>query len=191
MATQTRELSGAPTITFDLVALLNSIGLPREYVNAYTPIVKEIQVKMSIGEKIINRILDRTNSGIDKNGKPFKAYSESYINSNIFKIYKGGDTTVNLKLTEAMQADLDIVGYGEHTVQVGFTELFESQKAIGHITGARYLPKRDFFGLPKAELEDILMESIAEYEVSRPLDLDDNTESFLFAEDIDAFFEVS
>jgi hypothetical protein len=63
-----------------------------------------------------------------------------------------------------MHADLAVVNQTSTTVTVGFTDYEEAQKAKGHITGANYLPRRDFFGLKKEELKEIMLDTIAEYQ---------------------------
>jgi len=164
MKSLTRELSGAPTLTIDVIALLNNAGLGRGEVRAYTPIVKQSEVLNEIGQKVVDKILDNTLNSRDKDGKPFKSYQPSYTESTRFKIYKGSNKTVNLKLTGNMHADLAVVNQTSTTVTVGFTDFEEAQKAKGHITGANYLPRRDFFGLKKEELKEIMLDTIAEYQ---------------------------
>jgi len=173
MRTLTRVLEGAPTLTIDVIALLHNSGLSTRDIRAYTPIVKQHSVSKEIGEKVVDAILKNTLGGNDRHGKPFVKYSEAYKKSLIFKIYKGGKRKPDLKLTGNMQADLAVINATDSTVTVGFTDAEESEKAKGHITGANYLPRRDFFGLKSEELKDIMLQTIKEYEANAIFDIDE------------------
>jgi len=167
---QSRELAGAPTITFDLIALLHN-NFDSAKIKAFTPIVKNKSFLLEAGQRIIESIIKRTLSGVDKSGNAFKGYSEAYTKSSIYKIYKGRSRKVNLKLTGDMQADLGVITHANGQVTVGFTDLTESEKAKGHITGANYLPRRDFFGLPNDEVVKITVSTIKDFIENEPFEL--------------------
>lgn len=114
------------------------------------------------GEKIIQKILERTSYGIDRNNKAFPKYSESYKNSLAFKAY-GKTDAVNLELTGAMLSSLDILEFDGERLLIGIKQESEIPKAYNHITGDT-LPKRDFLGIPKDEIELIAEEIKLEIE---------------------------
>lgn len=159
----TREITGAPTITLDVIALLHNINASKAQIIKYTPIIKKREVLQEIGDKMIDRMLKRTLANKDKDGVPFKGYSASYKNSKVFKIY-GKSNQVNLKLRGYMHADLGVIRATSNNVTIGFTDWKEAEKAKGHITGANYLPRRDFFGFKKRELKQIVLDTIKDYE---------------------------
>jgi predicted ATP-dependent Lon-type protease len=94
--------------------------------------------------------------GIDKNDRQFVGYSKEYMDSLAFKI--GRKTSqVNLKLSGDMLQSIEVIAAHDGAIIIGFTDSAEIPKAHNHITGDT-LPKRDFLGLPKDELNAIINE---------------------------------
>jgi hypothetical protein len=119
----------------------------------------------AIGQAVIDRIVERTQSGIDKFGRSLGRYSPSYKSSLAFKVTKGGDSIVNLTQTGDMLGSLTIVEQSDRTLTIGFDDSDQNVKAYGHISGMEGHPvlegkvkKRDFMGLPKGELDKIASE---------------------------------
>jgi len=119
----------------------------------------------AIGQAVIDRIVERTQSGIDKFGRSMGAYSKSYRDSLAFKVTKGGQKEVNLTQTGDMLGSLTIVDQTARTLTIGYDDSEQNTKAYGHISGMQGHPvldgkvkKRDFLGLPKSELEKIASE---------------------------------
>lgn len=142
-------------LKFNLVSLLNRVEPDSRRRNALKKFVRRSSVKTEFGRQAIREIRKRTLDGIDKNGNTFKPYSSSYMDSDDFKIY-GKSSKVNLKLTGAMQASMEVVSQSNDTVTIGITDNEEMQKALGHINGSGHLPIRDFFGLPDESQKRIL-----------------------------------
>lgn len=119
--------------------------------------------RQSIGQAIIDKIVERTaEQNVDKFGKTLGKYSPGYKKSLGFKVMKGGQGTVNLKASGDMLASITIVESTPHTITIGFDDAEQNAKAYGHISGMAGHPVldgrvkvRDFFGLPKRELESI------------------------------------
>ena len=193
MTTQKRKITKKPTIKIDVISLLHNVGLSNKEINAFTPIVKQSAVMNEIGIRSVDKILDNTLEGYDKNGKKFKKYSKSYRDSTKFKIYKGSKRTPDLKLTGNMQSDMDVLSSSSTTVTIGFSDSEEGSKAQGHILGAGHLPKRDFFGLKAVDLKEIMLSVITDYEQEGLLDTVSLLEDFGVTQqpaDKDSFFDI-
>lgn len=116
--------------------------------------------KATYGKMIIDRIIERTLSGIDKDGVGFAAYSKSYRNSDVFKIYNKSPGDVNLKLSGEMLASL-VAKPGGTIISVELLGAENQAKAHGHIYGlGKRRVKRDFLGLPDDELEDLMRQAV-------------------------------
>lgn len=102
----------------------------------------------AVVQAVIDRIIERTESGIDKSGHRFKGYSAAY------KKATGKSDPPDLKLTGDMLANIDIIDKSPQTITLGFPDETENAKAYNHTEGIT-VPRRDFFGLPKKELAAI------------------------------------
>ena len=137
---------------------------------ALTPTLKKSEVKIEIGERIIELMIERTLNGNDKRGNKFKAYSKSYPKTDNYKIYKSGDSNPNLKLTGDMLASVDVVKVNPNGIEIGFKRDAKLQKlkAEGHVEGKAgkrgwALPIRDFWGLPQGkDMEKLIDETVSE-----------------------------
>jgi hypothetical protein len=112
-----------------------------------------------VGREIARTIRERTAKGIDKNGNAFAPYSEEYIESKEFAIARKSPSQVNLRLTNEMLTDLQVIDVdpARGTITVGITDATSQAKAHGHITGAAgRLPVRDFMGISQSEFATIL-----------------------------------
>lgn len=116
----------------------------------------------AIGQAIIDRIVERTQSGVDKFGKSMGSYSPTYKKSLAFQVTKGGETQVNLTQTGDMLGSLTILEETPRTITIGFDDSEQNAKAFGHISGMQGHPvldgkvkKRDFMGLPAKDLNAI------------------------------------
>jgi len=150
----------------DLISELKKIETNKDRVNALVPFLQREDIAEMIGLDIMDHILERTNKGYDKNYKKFKSYSKSYRASREFKVYKGSQRRVDLKLTGDMQASvqIDVKGNGKLEIKIPESEEFASAKAHGHIHGSSILPVRDFWGLPHTEdMQKIIDRAIRDY----------------------------
>jgi hypothetical protein len=115
----------------------------------------------AIGTEIIDRIVKRTKSGVDKRGVDFAEYSKAYEQSIEFKA-AGKSGSVDLTLTGDMLDSIRILANEDGKLTIGFENgSTENGKADGNIRGTygqqkQVGPKRDFLGISKAELSDIL-----------------------------------
>jgi hypothetical protein len=123
----------------------------------------------SIGIDIIERIIERSQSGKDKNGQDFVAYSEGYKKSFEFKLAGKGESP-NLTLTGEMLNAMTVLETSDGSITIGYREGddFNNGKAEGNITGSYGKspnPKkaRDFLGISSGELDAIL----TKYPISR------------------------
>lgn len=113
-------------------------------------------IKLQIGQAIIDRILERTESNKGVHGKNLKRpYSKSYRNSREFELYGKSPNDVNMKLKGDMLNSLDVEDRGNNlTIKVSEGE---APKAYNHNVGDT-LPKRPWFGINKKELNEIKRE---------------------------------
>lgn len=150
-------------LNLDLIEILKSTTDSSAKRRAFTPILRKSEVKREFGRRAIEKLLERTNAGVDKNGKSFARYSKSYINSPIFSLHGKSRSEVNLKLTEEMQSDIRITKVTDRGVEIGFGAGVQNDKAHGHVHGSNNLPVRDFWGLPKSDLAEIMNSVIRDY----------------------------
>lgn len=128
----------------------------------YLNVTSDKDVKREIGRQIVDRIVKRTQSGIDKEGDKFVKYSKAYKESLAFKVY-GKSSKVDLTLSGAMLASVSIVGVDSTSVRIGFRDDQQFQKASGHIDGTgahNALPIRDFWGLPLGDVQKIITDVV-------------------------------
>lgn len=154
---------------FDLNELLKRTQSDRAVRRALRPFIKRSDIKREFGQQVIEEILDRLDQGQGKDGAftgRAGRYSKSYRESPSFQFLKGGQSTVNLKLTGQMRSFLEILGTDETGVTIGISDSEEAAKAHGHITGGRYLPVRDFLGLPDKRQIQIFENIISDFETA-------------------------
>lgn len=116
--------------------------------------------KEQIAVRIVDFIKLRTLSGYDKDNKRFSSYTEDYAEK------KGTSRRdVDLQLTGQMLDALKIFKIGRNYIEIGFDgRSTQALKAEGNILGTygQVLPipgkSRDFLGLTKSDLADILAE---------------------------------
>lgn len=122
-----------------------------------TELPNDPQLREQIGQAIIEKIIKRTESGVDVKGKPFAKYSPNYIKSAPFKAFDKSKGEVNLELSGDMLGLMDIVGESRNSVTIGWGDEDQIPKAFNHITGDT-VKKRDFFGLTKEDLDSLKSE---------------------------------
>lgn len=141
----------------------------QQKVTIQVPLDLDANARAVIADRIIDFILKRTDKGLDKNNKPFKQYSEQYVNSLDFKIAGKSKSKVNLKLTGDMLTDLEVLDTSvTGFITIGFlpgTE--ENDKAAWQRNNTRsYFPKRDFLGITQKDLDAI----VRRYKQENPLE---------------------
>tara|TARA_R110002167_G_scaffold198805_4_gene401937 strand:- start:4608 stop:5159 length:552 start_codon:yes stop_codon:yes gene_type:complete len=118
---------------------------------------KNSDLRDQIGQAIIDRMLERTASSKDLNGRDFKAYSTGYKNSDDYKDFKSS-SKVNMDLKGNMLEAIDIINDTVNTIKVGFDDELETKKAFRHNTGDKGMTKRTFFGVNKSDINAIKKE---------------------------------
>lgn len=119
--------------------------------------------RKELGDLIIEHIYDRTDRGLDKDGRKFPGYSDSYVKSLDFR--NGGKSAgnVNLQLSGDMLAAIKLLSHKNGSLTIGFengTE--ENAKAEGNITGSYGQPSgdrkkaRDFLGIESKKLKELI-----------------------------------
>jgi hypothetical protein len=114
-------------------------------------------LKQVIGQALIDRIIDRTESNKDVNGRALKKYSKEYVASDDFKAFGKSESDVNMTLTGNMLGTLDIVDASGSKVKIGWNDAVENAKAYNHNVGDT-VSKRAFFGVTKQDIESIKRE---------------------------------
>ena len=113
--------------------------------------------RAELADLIVERIVERTDQGKDKNGVPFAKYSKAYKDSLDFK-NAGKSSTPNLQLSGDMLAALKVLDSTKNWIEVGFEKgSTENGKADGNIRGtygkpSPVGPKRDFLGISEKDL---------------------------------------
>ena len=147
---------------------------PVEIQRQLRKLIKDQTFKDFYSQSLIEKIIQRTQSGLDRNGKQFAFYSKSYSNSLEFKIYGKSKSDPNLTLTGEMLASLtQLKNMEANTIYIGLIGDLNKAKAQGHVTGKLGKskgPKRDFLGLPMKE-EDAIFKSILDDYANSNIDL--------------------
>lgn len=143
------------------------------------------ELRQAVGQAIIDKIRERTESNIDKNGKRFPNYSDEYASSIEFAAYGKSKSDPNLTQTGDMLGLMDIIEEKKNKIVIGWDDDNEAGKAHGHVTGS-VGKTRDFLGLPEKDLEEIadefrplLRESMADIDARTVQSSTDLTQSFL------------
>lgn len=109
-----------------------------------------------LAQAIIQEIFERTQRGIDKDGKPFKSYTKQYVESLDFRNAGKSRSNVNLTMTGDMLGGLELVSHSAGLITIGYKDIASetANKAEGNIIGSygKKLPNaenaRNFLGLP-------------------------------------------
>ena len=96
-------------------------------------------------------ILEKTDRGIDQDGKRFVPYSKSYSDEK-------GKTKVDLQDTNRMLQSITARPAGKNKVKLFFRSQREANKALFHQKGLGNLPERKFFGFSRANEKAIQRE---------------------------------
>jgi hypothetical protein len=119
--------------------------------------------KEAIAQDIIDYIVDRSKSGLDKNNRKFKKYSKEYIKSIDFKVAGKSRSNIDLTLTGDMLDSLQILNVKKNGVVIGYEKGDPiNGKVEGNILGT-YGQKtstgkaRDFLGITKKDLSDKIL----------------------------------
>ena len=115
-------------------------------------------LKEAIAQALIDKIVERTESGIAVTGKKLKApYSKAYTKTLEFKAAGKRKNKVNMTLTGDMLRSIDVIGDSANTITIGIDEEDEAAKAFNHQVGDT-VPKRPFFGLTNKDVDAVKKE---------------------------------
>jgi hypothetical protein len=160
-----------PEFKVNLQKLLSRAYADRAAKRVLSPILQQRSVKLEFGRRLIDEIVRRTQEdNVDKDGKAFKGYAESYIKSEVFDIYGKDKSDVNLTLTEQMLSAM-VPKSVEGGLIITFADEEQGAKAHGHIHGIKRKTakggitkvRRDFFGVPEETQIEILKEVVKDY----------------------------
>lgn len=119
--------------------------------------------RIELADLVIEHIFDRTQRGLDKDGKRFPGYSKEYVASLDFKVAGKSRGDVNLKLSGDMLAAIKLLNHSNGRISVGFDAgTVENDKAEGNIKGTygQKTPiagkQRDFLGIQASKLRELV-----------------------------------
>lgn len=118
--------------------------------------VEDVALRESIAQQIIDLIIDNAESAKFLNPASAKnqSYSDSYADSEDFKIYGKSKGDVNMTQSGDMLGLLTILNQSSTKLTIGWDDSLQAKKAHGHVTGNVGV-KRDFLGLSSGDVEKI------------------------------------
>lgn len=120
------------------------------------------QQRLKIADLAIEFIVERTQGGVDKNGKRFPKYSKAYIESLDFKNAGKSPGKVDLQLSGDMLAAMSLLKEKDGQIVIGIDpKSEEAGRAEGNILGSyggepNKKRARDFLGIKKENLQKII-----------------------------------
>lgn len=117
-------------------------------------LINQSALVQAIGQAAIDKIVKRTEDGVDVNGASLKKYAKSYIESDDFKAWGKSAGEVNMTLSGQMLGTLDVLASDGNSVTIGWSGGSESAKAYNHNVGDT-VTKRPFFGLSASDLDEL------------------------------------
>lgn len=118
--------------------------------------------RLELADLIIEHIVDRTDRGLNKDGRRFPKYSKSYIKSLDFQNAGKSKGKVDLQLSGDMLAAIKLINHQAGKLTIGFdNNTEENAKAEGNILGSYggepdSSRARDFLGLESRKLRELL-----------------------------------
>lgn len=136
--------------------------MPQQKISLEIPDDLAPKQRKILADLVIEHIVDRTQSGLDKNGKRFPKYSAEYINSLDFKNAKKSASKVDLQLSGDMLAALQLLKDRPGEIVIGYQRgADENGRAEGNILGSyggdpNPSKARDFLGLKPSKLKELI-----------------------------------
>lgn len=118
--------------------------------------------RAELADLVIEHIVQRTQDGLDKNGKKFPKYSDAYVKSLDFKNAGKSRSKVDLQLSGDMLAAIDYLSGAAGKITIGFKNgTDENAKAEGNILGSyggspNHKKARDFLGIDQDKLDQLI-----------------------------------
>ncbi len=125
----------------------------------------ERTLKEALGQAIIDKIQERTEAGDGIRGALKSPYSKLYSQSLEFKAAGKKRGKVNMTLTGDMLASVDLEMGEDGKFKIVIPE-DQVPKAFNHLTGDT-VPKRNWFGVTKKELKEILGDFSSDLEFAK------------------------
>jgi phage gpG-like protein len=119
-----------------------------------TQVPDDEDIRQEIAQAVIDKIIDRTQSGKSLNGKPFKKLSEEYADRKMALV---GSSEADLHLYGDMFESMTLTDSTAEEIVIGFDDETQNAKAYNHDTGDT-LPRRQFFGITEKEKREIRAE---------------------------------
>lgn len=115
--------------------------------------------RLKVGRTIIRYILERTEEGLDVNGKKFANYSDSYSQSLDFKIAGKSQNHPNLRLTgDMLGAGFQVLEHGPGYVTIGFEAGTKENDKAAWAQASDNGPSRRFVGIDERVVDIIVAE---------------------------------
>jgi hypothetical protein len=136
--------------------------MPQQKVEIPIPDDLKPAQRAELADLIIEHIVDRTQRGLDKEGKRFPGYSKEYIKSLDFKNAGKSRSKVDLQLSGDMLAALTLLTEKKGLLKIGFERgADENDRAEGNILGSYGRDPdpskaRDFLGIQKSKLKELI-----------------------------------
>ena len=111
------------------------------------------QDRQLLGQLIIERIQERSESGRDIDGRRFSRYSRDYVD---YLREIGADSGLDLTLTGEMLNSIQILSEGEGFIEIGLEPgSFAARKATYNQGGNPRIPSRPFMGIRDSEASSL------------------------------------
>jgi len=112
--------------------------------------------RKSVALDVINFIKQRTDKGIDANGRKFAPYSNSYVKSTDFEIAGKSKSEVNLRLSDEMMESIELLDSGNGYIVIGFESGTPANDKAVWAQRDDNGPKRAFLDIAENDLERII-----------------------------------
>ena len=129
---------------------------PRQTFKVNVPIHWDSQLRRAFAKEVVRVIRERTEQGIDKDGRKFKGYSDTYANSKDFKIAGKNKANVNLRLTSEMMNTLDVVSDTTGVVHIGYNPGTDENDKAAWAAASDNGVSRKFLGISDAEAKRLI-----------------------------------
>lgn len=164
----------------EILALMSRVTVSRNFGDLRDLLPKGVSLMQEIGDFATNRIRERTEKGIDQEGRAFRPLSQGYAKR---KQQALGHSRADLTVSGRMLNDMGPVAATETSVEISFRSqggratggtFIQRSRAVGAADKAFYHVEgnhgvvRDFFGLTDAD-EDRILE-VLERELDRKID---------------------
>lgn len=136
--------------------------MPQQKVEIAIPEDLKPDQRKELADLVIEHIVDRTQSGKDKDGKRFPRYSKAYIKSLDFQNAGKSKSKVDLQLSGDMLAAITLLNEKRGLLKIGFERgAEENDRAEGNILGSyggdpNPSKARNFLGIQPSKLRELI-----------------------------------